>query len=91
MLTKISINGSREAIRCKIYANAHKSVIVADRAYEDFGMLFQWNKDDIYFVLMLKDQIKYELIKELPLPENKDEHILKDEIIKLITTDRKTL
>jgi hypothetical protein len=68
-----------------------RSVIVADRAYEDFGMLFQWNKDDIYFVLMLKNQIKHELIKELPLPEDKDEHILKDEIIRLTGMDTKNL
>ena len=30
------------------------SVIVADRAYEDFKMLSVWDKDDIDFVLLLK-------------------------------------
>ena len=68
-----------------------KSVIVADRGYQDFDMLYQWNKDDIYFVLMLKDQIKYEQLKELPLPEGKDEHIIKDEIIKPSSADTKDL
>ena len=38
---------------------------------------------------MLKNQIKYEQIKELPLPEGKDEHIIKDEIIKPSNEDTK--
>ena len=29
-----------------------KSVIVADRGYHDFEMLYQWSKDEINFVLM---------------------------------------
>ena len=68
-----------------------KSVIVADRGYQDFDMLSQWNKDEIYFVLMLKDQIKYDQIKELPLPEGRGEHIIKDEIIRLTGPNTKEL
>jgi uncharacterized protein (DUF952 family) len=60
-----------------------KSVIVADRAYLDFKMLYQWNTEDIYFVMMLKDLVRYESLEELPLPEGEDEHIIKDEIIRL--------
>lgn len=67
------------------------SVIVADRGYQDFEMLYEWKKEDIIFVLMLKKTIKYEQIKELPLPEEKDEHIIKDEIIRLTEEDTRNL
>jgi len=36
-----------------------------------------------YFVTRIKDNILYESIREYDLPEDKDEHILKDEIIRL--------
>lgn len=64
------------------------SVIVADRGYQDFEMMYRWKKDEIIFVIRLKDKIKYEQLKELKLPENKDQHILKDELIRL--TEEKT-
>jgi IS4 transposase len=41
--------------------------------------------------MLLKKSIKYEHVKELPLPEDKDEHILKDEIIRLTEEDTKEL
>lgn len=68
-----------------------KSVIVSDRGYLDFDMLYKWMKEEIIFVIMLKKSIKYEQINELPLPENTDEHILKDEIIRLTEQDTKQL
>jgi len=34
---------------------------------------------------MLKESIKYDQVKELALAEENDEHIIKDEIIKLLT------
>ncbi len=66
-----------------------KSVIVCDRGYLDFKMLNGWNKEEIIFVMMLKKSIKYEQVKELALPENKDQHLLKDEIIRLTKEDTK--
>jgi len=68
-----------------------KSVIVADRGYQDFDMMYQWTKDDIYFVMMLKEQIKYNSIEELPLPEDRDQHIIKDELIRLTREDSREL
>ena len=68
-----------------------KSVIVSDRGYQDFKMLYKWKKEDIIFVMMLKKSIKYEQVKELSLPEDKDEQILKDELIKLSDEDTKEL
>ena len=49
-----------------------------------------WKKDEIIFVLMLKESIKYDQVKELALPEENDEHIIKDEIIKLTGEQTKT-
>lgn len=68
-----------------------KSVIVSDRGYLDFDMLYKWRQEEIIFVMMLKKSIKYEQVKELPLPEDKDEHLLKDEIIKLTEEGTKQL
>lgn len=55
------------------------SVVVADRGYIDFEMLNRWNKEGISFVVRLKDDIETIDMKELPLPEGKDEHIIKHE------------
>jgi len=59
------------------------SVIVADRAYEDFKMLYSWDKDDIDFVLLLKKSINYKSILERVLPEDNEQNILIDEEIEL--------
>ncbi len=63
------------------------SVIVSDRFYADFALLNVWNSNEVYFVVRHKDNIKFEKIKERELPENKDQHLLKDEIIKLTNGD----
>ncbi len=67
------------------------SVIVADRGYIDFKMLYRWKTEKITFVIKLKDTIKYEQVEEFFLPEQKDQHILKDEKIKLAGVDTKDL
>ena len=59
------------------------SVIVADRAYEDFKMLYSWDKDDIDFVLLLKKSINYNSIVERELPADNEQNILIDEEIEL--------
>ena len=68
-----------------------KSVIVSDRGYQDFKMMYQWKKDDIIFVMMLKKSIKYQQVRELSLSEEKEGHILKDEIISLTEEETKQL
>lgn len=65
------------------------SVIVADRAYIDFKMLYRWAKEEITFVIKLKDSIKYERVEEYSLPEKRAQHILKDEKIRLTGLDTK--
>ena len=60
-----------------------RSVIVADRFYNDFSLLNVWDSNEVYFVIRHKENIQYTVIKENKLPENRHQHILKDEIIEL--------
>jgi hypothetical protein len=59
------------------------SVIVADRFYNDFSLLNVWDSNGVYFVVRHKNNIKFKTLKELELPENRHQHVLKDEIIEL--------
>lgn len=59
------------------------SVIVADRFYNDFSLLNVWDSNDVYFVVRHKDNIQFKTIKERELPEDRHQHLLKDEIIEL--------
>lgn len=59
------------------------SVIVADRFYNDFSLLRIWDSNGVYFVVRHKENIQYKVIKENSLPDKKQQHILKDEIIEL--------
>ncbi len=58
-----------------------RSVIVADRYYNDLALLNVWDSNEVFFVIRHKDNIQYKVIKENKLPEDKHLHILKDEII----------
>lgn len=66
-----------------------RSVIVADRFYNDFSLLNIWDSKDVFFVIRHKDNLKYTVIKENDLPEGKHQHLLKDEIIELKNQDSK--
>ncbi len=53
------------------YMNMPKnSLIIADRAYQDFNMLYSWNENDINFILLLKKSVKYKSICERELNNN---------------------
>jgi len=65
------------------------SVIVADRYYNDFSLLNVWDSNSVYFVVRHKENLKFKSIKELELPENRHQHILKDEIIEFTGTKAK--
>ncbi|MGL4582834.1 MAG: IS4 family transposase, partial [Flavobacterium sp.] len=62
------------------------SVIVADRFYNDFSLLNIWDSRQLHFVIRHKDNLRFEMIKELELLENRHQHVLKDEIIILTNT-----
>lgn len=59
------------------------SVIVADRYYNDFSLLNVWDSNSVFFVIRHKENLKFETVKENSLPENRHQHVLKDEIIQL--------
>lgn len=59
------------------------SVIVADRYYNDFSLLNTWDSSGLFFVIRHKENIRYQPLKENPLPDNRHEHILLDETIEL--------
>ena len=59
------------------------SVIIADRFYNDFSLLNVWDSSGVFFVIRHKENLKFTSIKENKLPEDRHQHILKDEIIEL--------
>jgi hypothetical protein len=59
------------------------TVIVEDRGYFDFTLMLNRIKAENIFVTRIKTNTVYETIRELDLPDGIDQHILKDEIIKL--------
>ena len=66
-----------------------RSVIVADRFYNDFKLLNIWDSNTVFFVIRHKENLKFKTVKELELSDNRHEHILKDEIIELENEDSK--
>jgi hypothetical protein len=60
-----------------------RSVVVADRFYNDFSLLNVWDSSGVFFVVRHKENIRYTTIRENELPDNRHGHILKDEIIEL--------
>lgn len=59
------------------------SVIVADRFYNDFDLLNNWDSKNVFFVIRHKENLKYEPIQEKELSQKKNQHILIDEEIQL--------
>lgn len=66
-----------------------QSVIVADRFYNDFHLLNVWDSNSVFFVIRHKENLKFDSVKELELPENRHQHLLKDEIITLSKAESK--
>jgi hypothetical protein len=62
------------------------TIIVEDRAYFDFSLMLNRIKAENVFVTRIKVNTKYETIEELDLPDNVDQNILKDEIIRLTSS-----
>lgn len=59
------------------------TIIVEDRAYFDFRLMLNRIAADNIFVTRIKSNTVYETIEELDLPDGENEHIVKDEIIRL--------
>ena len=60
-----------------------RSVLVADKFYNDFSLLNNWDSNTVFFVIRHKKNLKYNTLKELDLPADSLQHIMKDEIIEL--------
>lgn len=63
------------------------TVIVEDRAYFDFTLMLNRIAAQNIFVTRIKSNTVYKTVRELELAVREDEHILKDEIIRL-TSDK---
>lgn len=59
------------------------TIIVDDRGYFDTKLFKIRLDDENDLVTRMKDNILYQTLRENELPDDKDEHILKDEIIRL--------
>jgi hypothetical protein len=59
------------------------TIIVEDKGYFDFQLMYNRTKAENVFVTRIKDNTVYETVTEKDLPDDKDHHILKDEIIRL--------
>jgi len=57
------------------------TVVVDDRAYNDYRLFAQWISQGIYFVTKMKDNALYEVVGEREVPQNRN--ILTDELIQL--------
>lgn len=60
-----------------------ETIVVDDRGYYDVRLFKTRIEDQNHFVTRIKDNIKYQSIGENELPSDKDQHILKDELIYL--------
>ena len=57
------------------------SIVVADRAYNDYRRFAAWTAGEIFFVTRLKDNAGYEVVERRAVPQHR--HIRADEIIRL--------
>ena len=64
-----------------------RSIVVADRAYCDFGLLGHWDSSGVTFVVRHKDNLLYRTVEERDLPPVGHQEVLKDEIIELTGSD----
>ena len=59
------------------------TIVVEDRAYFYFELMLNRIKAENVFVTRIKTNTLYETVEELEIPDNIDQNILKDEIIRL--------
>jgi len=59
------------------------TIIVEDKAYFDFELMYSRIKAQNIFVTRIKENTVYHVTEELDLPDNEEQHILIDELIKL--------
>jgi len=77
-ITKAKIHDSR--ILAKLRLN-RGSIVVMDRAYNDYAQFARWTEAGVYFVTRMKDNAVYRVRKRLAVPKNRS--ILDDALIVL--------
>jgi len=55
------------------------TIVVDDRAYNDYALFGRWTAEGVYVVTRMKDNALYEVVGEKEVPQNRN--ILKDELI----------
>jgi len=60
------------------------SIVVGDRAYNDYKLFARWTDEGIFFVTRMKTNAIYRVVRRMRLPENRN--ILSDQIIRLTGT-----
>ena len=66
---------------------AARSIIVADRGYDDSKLWRDWDSRGVTFVVRLRRDIKFKRIGEFDQPDDREQDILVDEAIELIGQD----
>lgn len=64
------------------------SIVVFDKAYNDYLQYLQWTEDDIYFVTRQKENAVYKSIGEFELSDTTSDAVLKDELITVEKKDK---
>jgi hypothetical protein len=64
-----------------------KTIIVEDRAYFDFTLMLSRIKAENIFVTRIKENTIFKSVEELELPDQRDQNILRDEII-ILNSDK---
>lgn len=67
------------------------TIIIEDKGYWDFEVIKARIKANNTFVTRIKDNTVYEVVEELDLPEDEDQHVLIDELIYLSGTKAKAI
>ena len=63
------------------FSFAPGTIVVDDRAYNDYALFGQWTTQGIYFVTRMKDNALFEVVGQKEVPKNR--HIFQDELIEL--------
>ena len=61
------------------------TIVVDDRAYNDYRLFARWTSQKVYFVTKGKENAQYEVIGEREVPQNRN--ILKDQLIQFTGPD----
>lgn len=64
-----------------------RSIIVADRGYDDSELWREWDSRGVTFVVRLRRDIKFERLVDFEQPDGKEQDILVDEAIRLTGDD----